>query len=288
MRSALIIVADLHCGSHAGLCPPSGYALENGGCYKPNSGQLYTWLAWEHFWTRFVPGATQGCTTLGLAINGDIVEGVHHRLSNIISTDWETQEMAGLKVINSITKLWPACQDIPKFVVRGTETHGDTNDASEERIAKTIKAEPNAIGEYSRWQWWINIKNSVVQLVHHISLGKNALRNEIELACKEAGKNGFAMPDVMVRSHAHRFDVLPVSRANGNRITALVTPGWQLRTPYMERMDRITLPQIGGVVLVFEENKSCSYWEKIYQLPQPQIYQMPTVSLQCKDLAMKN
>lgn len=269
MTAAIVIVADMHAGSHAGLCPPDGFELENGGVYKPNPMQLYTWLAWTHFWTRFVPGQTSDCSTVAIAINGDVVEGVHHRLTGIITTDVETQERAALKVLDSIKTLWPQYNYIPLFMTRGTEVHSDSNAISEERIAKTIGAERNDIGEYTSWQWWINLDGAVINLAHHIGRGRNALENEIDTALKESAKNGQAMPDVIGRSHVHRFDYRQVTRLNNKHILAFTTPCWQLRTPNVEHMDRLTLPHIGGVVLRMENNKQCTLWEKLYQLPMP-------------------
>lgn len=272
-KDAIVIVADLHSGSHAGLCPPDGFELENGGCYKPNPLQLYTWLAWTHFWTKFVPEQTDDCTSTAVAINADVLEGLHHRMSGIITTDIETQERAGIKVLDSIGRFWPRYKYGPKFMTRGTEVHADTNAISEERIARTIGAERNEIGEYTSWQWWIDFYNVIINLAHHINRGKNALENEIDLALKESAKNGTTMPDVIGRSHVHHFNVKQVTRLDNRRIIAFTTPCWQLRTPLVERMDRITLPNIGGVILKVENTK-CTLLEKLYRLPMPAPYKI--------------
>ena len=84
----------------------------------------------------------------------------------------------------------------------------------------------------------------------------------------EAAQWGSKLPTVFVRSHRHRFIEIPLVHERG-RIRIVVTPGWQLKTPYVERRDRMRMPHVGGVVFIVEEG-TCLVKEKLYKMPKPQ------------------
>ncbi len=91
---------------------------------------------------------------------------------------------------------------------------------------------------------------------------------EMVKAMREAGRWGGDMPNVLVRSHRHMAAgvVLP---GKGGLHECFVTPGWQAKTPFLYRLDRLTMPQIGGVVYLVEADGTWSRRVFLRALPQP-------------------
>jgi hypothetical protein len=268
MTKAIIVVSDLHIGSNAGLCPPEGYALPDGNRYQQNIYQKTTWRYWVHFWKEIVPKRIHNCRKVVVVVNGDAIDGVHHNTTSIMSTSWETQERAAVEVLKKINKY------DGMFIVRGTEAHVDVGAQSEERIGRQVGAAKNEIGEYSSYQVWLDVEGLLFQFAHHIAVTSSAAyessapMREMIAGLTDAMQWDRKLPDVFVRSHRHRFIEVPLPTTRG-RIRSVITPGWQLKTPHVERIDRMRMPHIGGVVFVVE-NGLCEVKEQLYRLPQPE------------------
>ena len=272
---AIIAISDTHVGSNFGLCPPPGYTLPDGNVYGQNKFQQSSWVWWEHFWGEFVPSVVKRrpkLKTILVVHNGDVVDGVHHKTTAIMSTSWAAQETAAIQTLKTIN------QYDGLYMVRGTEAHSDIGAQSEERIAKALGAIPNEIGEYSSYQWWLDVDGVVFQFAHHIGTTSSAAyetsapMRELVSGLVEAAQWGQKLPQVIVRSHRHRFTPVSIPSLHG-RINCVITPGWQLRTPFIERIDRMRMPHIGGVVFLVEDG-TCEIREKIYPIPQPQLTQV--------------
>jgi hypothetical protein len=272
MKKAIITISDLHVGSTMGLCTDQTIVTD-GGSYSPNKFQVTSRKYWIDFWTTFVPEVTRGIKKIILEINGDVLDGVHHNSVNILSNSWAVQENAAIQVLQEIHDLCPKkINEI--YFVKGTEVHAGPNGESEERIAKAIGAVPNDTGEYASYQWWLTADDVPFQFAHHIGVTSSAAyessapMREMVAALVEASQWGASVPRVIVRSHRHRFIEVPIPSIHG-RIRCVITPGWQLRTPFVERIDRMRMPHIGGVVFRVE-GEQCQVIEKIYPLPGPQ------------------
>jgi len=268
---AVITISDLHIGSTTGLCPPSVNVTDGGG-YTPNPFQVTLYQYWRHFWSQAVPALTRGASKIVLVINGDALDGVHHHTVNILSNSWAVQEQAAIETLQEIPDLCPVKID-EIYCVKGTEVHVGPNGESEERVARAIGAVPNELGEHAAYQWWLNVDQVPFQFAHHIGVTSSAAyessapMRELVAALVEAAQWGQTMPRVVVRSHRHRFIPVAIPSARG-RIQCVITPAWQLRTPFVERIDRMRMPHIGGVVFRVDGER-CDTWEKIYQLPGP-------------------
>ena len=267
---AIITISDLHVGSTVGICPERVKTVDSG-TYLPNKYQRTLLKYWRHFWTLFVPDITKGADKVILVINGDIIDGVHHNTVNILANSWAVQEYAAIELLKGIHKLCPVkIDDI--YVVKGTETHVGPNGESEDRIADAIGANANGDGEVAAYQRWIDVDNVLFQFAHHIGTTSSAASNvrtnaELVSAMVEAAQWGQKIPHVIVRSHRHRFIEVPIPSVHG-RIRCVITPGWQVRTPFTERIDRMRMPHIGGVGFLVQDDR-CQVIEKIYPLPGP-------------------
>ena len=246
----LVIVSDLHCGCQLGLCPDRGFELDDGGTYYPSDLQVIVWHWWREFWNDWVPSVV-GDEPYAVCVNGDAIEGTHHRVVTPITTNIADQERLAYDV------LWPVVQrcDGRYFHVRGTPAHVGPSGQSEERLARMLEAVPDDTGRHARYELWIRLGGDwgpLCHVTHHIGTTSTiayeatALQKELVNAYVECLRWGDEPPRVIVRSHRHRFFMTHVGQA-----VTLTTPGWQLRTPFTYRKTGAIVgrPQIGGVVL---------------------------------------
>ena len=274
MRKAIVVFSDTHIGSHSGLCQPQGIKLDNGGMQGQSILQAYTWQCWQHFWDEFVPAVTRRILTKHIIVvaNGDVIDGNHHQAVDLVP-NVVTQEQAAVEIMR------PIAQKYRTFMVRGTEAHGGKADQNTESIARQLGCELDESGNNSVWQLWLDVEGVVFQFAHHISTTSSAAyetsapMRELVSGLVESAQWDQRLPDVMVRSHRHRYIPVSIPRSEGRDIQLIVTPAWQLRTPHVERIDRMRLPHIGGVVFIVEDGV-CQIKRKIYDMPKPNLIQI--------------
>lgn len=251
----LVVVSDIHAGCRLALCPPEGVPVDDGGIYKPSPFQKKLWKFWRIFWDEFVPEATRR-EQYAVVINGDVVEGVHHRATTQISHNLEDQAEIAYRILEPIAE---KCKG-RFWMVRGTEAHVGASGLEEERLAKRLGAVRNKEGQYARYDLWKSVGPKLVHLLHHIgSTGSQAyeataVHKELVESFAESARWGRKPPDVIVRSHRHRHIETTIATGdshNTGRAIAVVTPAWQGKTPFAWKVPgaRLSTPQFGGVVI---------------------------------------
>lgn len=245
----LVIISDLHCGCQFGLCQPGGVRLDSGGRYLPNAVQLKLWDIWLEFW-RWVPTATNG-QPWALVVNGDLIDGVHHGATSQVSHNLADQVRIAEAVLD-----WPAKHATALYVIRGTEAHDGTSGTEAERLAKTLKARRNAAGQYARGELWINVGDWLCHIAHAVGASSRQAyessgpMGELIESWADAARWGDRPADCVVRSHRHRHIKVALA-TEANEALAVVTPGWQLKSPEATRWagPRNTQPQVGGIII---------------------------------------
>lgn len=253
----LVVVSDLHVGCQLGLCHPGGATLDNGGVYKPSKLQRHVWSWWEQFWGEFVPSATKG-EPYSVCINGDVLDGTHHAATTQWSFNLTDQAVMARSILAPIVA---AC-DGRFYMVRGTEAHVGKSAQEEERLARDIGAIANSQGQHARYELWKLVGPRLVHLLHHIgttgsqAYEATAVHKELVESITEAGRWNRRSPDIIVRSHRHRYIETVITTALG-RTAACVTPAWQLKTPFAWKIPgaRLSEPQIGGIVIRFAHDE---------------------------------
>src|SRR5258706_5375662 len=208
-------------------------------------------MMWEHFWNEWVPMVTKGEDYV-IVHNGDIIDGVHHNSTTQISHNLDDQRNIAIQVLKPIVNK-PKCKGY--YQIRGTEAHVGQSAENEEAIAKALGAIQDEGGRYSRWEMWLTFGKAkiLVHFTHHIGTTNSAayestaVHKELIESYTEAGRWKHDHPDVLVRSHRHRFYKVELAARNENAIS-VVTAGWQLKTPFSYRltMVRSSLLRIGG------------------------------------------
>jgi len=248
----LVVISDTHCGCQAGLCPPGGARLDQGGRYMPNRLQQKVWSWWEEFWQKWVPVACHD-EPFAVVVNGDLMDGRHHRSTHQVSQNLADQEAIAYEIFKPIVD----CCEGRFYVVRGTEAHTGASAENEEKLARRLGAQPDADGQCARPELRARIGGSGrAHLTHHIgTTGSShyettAVLKELVESYVEAGRWGRDPYDAVVRSHRHRCCMTTIPSANTNAYS-VVTPGWQLKTPFTYKIPggRMTQPQFGGILL---------------------------------------
>jgi hypothetical protein len=260
-----VFFSDLHVGCSVALCPPPEVVelvLDDGGTYTPSPFQMKIWGFWEEAWATWVPQVVDNEPWV-LVFNGDVLEGRHHNAITQWTQNLALQERACVQTIRwgieqaakQITKAggkYPRPSAI--YMVRGTEAHVGNCAENEESIGEKLGATPTDRGIYSRWQLALRLGDALVDSQHHIAAVNSnayettALQKEFVVACEEAGRWGREAPDVIVRSHRHRFAKTEVPTQKGSGIV-VTTPGWQGKTPFVYRLagGRQAMPQFGCI-----------------------------------------
>ena len=247
----LVIISDTHCVCRLGLCPPSGCELDDGAHYMPSKAQKKVWAHWREFWDEWIPRVTHGEPYV-LVHNGDVIDGVHHGSVTQITHNLTYQRQLALEILLPMVRD-PMC--VAYYHIRGTEAHVGKSGAEEEQLARELGAAPNKEGQHARWELWIEVGPALVHITHHIGTSgaaayeSTALNRELVNAYTEAGRWNDRRPDFVVRSHRHRQAEirLPTELGYG---TAFITPGWQLKTPFVFRMAaKLSQPQFGGSII---------------------------------------
>jgi hypothetical protein len=250
--SNIIVISDTHCGCRLGLCHPQGAALDDGGTYLPSKLQLKVWSYWEEFWDRWVPQVTKGEDYV-IVHNGDAIDGVHHGSTTQISHNLEDQGDLFYRIMLPRIS-HPKCKGY--YHVRGTEAHIGKSGVEEERVAKKLRAIPNDQKQFARWELWLDMGGDFVHFLHHIGTTSSsahetsAINAELSAEFVEAARWDQQRPSVIVRSHRHRSAEVRLPTDDGYA-TAVVTPAWQLRTPFTYKIAgaRLAPPQFGGILI---------------------------------------
>jgi len=196
-----------------------------------------------------VPTVTRG-EPYAVVLNGDAVDGRHHRATHQITQDLSDQCKIAYECLAPVVE---QCQGRFYFV-SGTPVHAGEAGEDEERLAERLGAIPEKeTGRRTRFELYVKIGTALVHCSHHIGTTSSmayegtALTKEYNEFCAESARWRRPIPDVVVRSHRHRhFECrVPTSRGYG---TIFTTAAWQLKTPFLFKMPggRVATPQVGG------------------------------------------
>ena len=247
----LIVISDTHCGCQLGLHPNEPTELDDGGIYEPSELQIKVWNMWREFWDEWVPKVTHG-EPFSVVLNGDAMDGRHHRSTHQISQNLTTQKKIAKRVLSPVVE---ACEG-RFYLVRGSEVHSGPSSEEEEALGESLNAIPDKTGRHARWELWARVGRGLCHVMHHIGTTgsshyeSSAPLKELTEAYGEAGRWHREPPDVVARAHRHRHIEVRVPTNDGYGIV-FCTASWQLKTPFSYRTagGRVTTPQIGGSLI---------------------------------------
>jgi hypothetical protein len=247
---SVIVVSDTHCGCRMGLFPDLTMTLDGGMLAGPSGLQIKVWKLWLEFWQEWVPVATKHEPYI-VVVNGDALDGVHHGSKTQVSQNFADQSTIAHECYKAVLG-----KEAALYWMRGTEAHVGASGEQEELLARALGAKPDAEGHHARWELYLDLHGHLCHFTHHIgTTGSSAFEStapykEMVESYVDAGRWDRKPPQVIVRSHRHRhIEVRSPSRDGHSAV--LVTPGWQLKTPFVYRIPgaRASQPQIGGVLI---------------------------------------
>ena len=254
---ALLVFSDIHSGCQMALVPPDGSPLDNGGRYMPSLFQQKLWGWWHEFTTQWVPHV-MGDRRWVVVNNGDTLDGRHHNNTTTWTTNLSDMVRNAYELLAPAIEAW----GVPYYHIRGTEAHGGQAGEDEERLAGKLGAVPNGIGQHARYELlkWLGDEFSLVHILHHIGTTSStayestAVLKELVDMYTEGAQWRERPPDVVVRSHRHRPIKVELPTIN-ERAFAIVTPGWQGKTPLVHRIAgaRVKQPVFGGVAIILSD-----------------------------------
>lgn len=260
----IVIVSDLHAGSSVALCPRT-FRCDDGQKVEPSDVQKCIYSHWRVFWDEFVPTATNN-EPYTVVVNGDVVEGQHHRSTQYISSNEEDHEKMAVELLRPI-------RDKAQggfYMVRGTEAHVGPSAGHEESVARELDTDTLDEGASTKtfWELWFEFGPHLCHFAHHIGVTSStayelsALSRELAGNLIESAQWGDRPADVIVRSHRHRFSAGEIPM-RGRTAQIIVTPSWQARTAFVFKKVSMRRPQLGGVVLGYDKFglfKRCYIW----------------------------
>ena len=194
--------------------------LENGNIFNPSKDQKALWAEFKRIYRIHLDQI--GNDDFYTIINGDTLEGVHHKRNTLHTSHFADQMKLAIPVIEYL-KAPKNCCGI--WIIRGTPCHDGEGGENIERLAMEVKA--LKIGErYS--QPYLNLKlgDKIINYKHFTSNSENGLNKEYRAVMKACYQDGTHI-DMSVRSHIHQF-----ARLHKGGWIGLVLPGWQLPTQY--------------------------------------------------------
>jgi len=270
MTVLLAVVADLHCNSTVGLCPP-GFVKDSGDGILLSPVGAALWKSWLDYWKRIGKLKAKHQCECWVVVNGDACDmNTHggaglrsHVRADVPKMAAETLEAAA-GVIDRV------------FVVRGTEAHSGGEGEMEESLAADIGATGNdAMGTSSWWHLPIDVGGVRFSIAHHPQTAgwmphtkRMAALRQSNIVALDAEEHNTLPADVYIRSHTHYFAKTPP----GMRPMVVYTPPWQLATAFSHRKGHNDYVDPPGGLWFLCVDGAIAEWDVIRYWPKRRAY----------------
>lgn len=234
-----MLLSDLHVGSTVGLWPKD-FVSNEGNPIGQNRFQEWLWECWEDMlcWAQ----RTIGDDKFDLVVNGDLVDGIHHKTLQVMTPDPGDQTTAVKQVLGFLAE---TCNNL--HIIKGTEVH-TRND--EVRIGYALGGTQNPENAQHAWDTLdLTAHGCLYNFAHHISVTSRtyleAGAHSIALGnlTHSRARCGKPVPKVMCRGHRHRHGIWE----DGNQ-TSVITGAWQGLTRFGYKVVPDAVPQPSAVI----------------------------------------
>ncbi len=241
----VVLASDLHCLGVGSLLRP-GFVMSTGNELGLNKFQQWLWAQFEGLTGEIVDRFGNG---FDLILNGDLLEGNHHRTTEILAVDEAEHAAAAIHTLTPIREHASAI-----YVVEGTECH---TKGWEHAIAKALDAVPDeTTGHPAFAELNIEACGSFGTVRHHISTTSRAYLEASALSIHQGNMalsralQGRRVPKWMAAAHRHVPGIYsrPTSLSVG-------TPCWQCLTRHGRKVVPDGRIEVGFVVLDFSKQR---------------------------------
>jgi hypothetical protein len=254
----VVVVSDLHVGSTAGLWPPGfttkpteegkpteyndDAATFEGNVIHQNGVQKLLWSGWDHLANEFLPSRL-GDDPYILVINGDVIDGVHHRSKEVMSAEEDDHINAAVAVYNHLPA--PALT----YVIEGTNAHTKNH---EHVFGARIGAVQDPTTRRHAFRWLpLMIHGCPCSFQHHMPttsrrwLESGGPGRELHNERLSHLRNGFEpLPRFFARAHRHLGGYWEDADCG-----IVITGGWQADTRWVRQAVRNATLEPSAVVL---------------------------------------
>jgi len=253
-----------------GLMPPKQFGLMDGGFYNPTPVQKLIWKQWEYNWN--IIAKERKNSDLIVVHCGDLVEGIHHETTQIISPRIDDHETVSGLCMDKAFRIAKMEKGDKYYQISGTEEHAGNGSSSEERVAQDLdhvvpaweqtfwdEEGEKKNGRYTWNRLYREVNGVVFDISHHGgSVGQrewtteNGLYNKLKsiyFSCINREKP-LPIPRYWIRGHNH-YHVRVDYVGKIGTITGILLPGFQAKTGYVyKKMNYDPKPTSVGMVWV--------------------------------------
>lgn len=236
MTQEILLLSDMHVMSYWGLMHPEYVAKDirtgrKDVQYILNEPQQFSWNRWQEM--------TKMCRRVSaIVVNGDVIDGVNrYNYGSVCNND----PMEQCKMSAMLLEMLPS--DVPMYFTKGTRYHSGDEFIAEQVVAEMLGAKYADEGIIEE----CGIRIFANHYAPHAQFKAGMLERKIKQVA--AAEKYYGPIDVVLRSHNHEFStVMTIDHM------AVMTPGWQHKTPYAIDKDLITPPDIGYVKLLIDSD----------------------------------
>lgn len=235
--NALLVVSDLHCGSSVGLAAPET-VLDEGNVvtFGTNYHQEWLWMCWDSLMLE-AAGRLEGAR-IGGVLNGDAIEGIHHRSAEVIAAQKEIHIQMAKQVMEPMRSFVDEL-----FITKGTECH---TTGIEHELARDLKA----YGKTAHKKLLLEVNGVLIDIAHHMPTTgrKNLEASGMGIILANAQINYMRAnqrpPRVFLRGHRHTGGWY----SDGHSALG-VTGGWQFLTRHGQKVVTDSIPTPYALIL---------------------------------------
>lgn len=242
-----VVLSDLHIGSTVGLWPER-FITQEGNVIFGNGFQKWLGKCWNDLHSNELPNYL-GNDPYVLILNGDIIEGIHHRTLQVMTANTTDQTNAAKQILDPIKK-----KAAKVFIVKGTEVHTKDREISLGDAIGAVK-DPST-GQHAFDKLILDMYGCRGVVRHHMTtstrpyLEATALSTELGSERIEAARNRHKIPQFLCLAHRHRHGIF-----KDNNGLVCVTSAWQGLTRHGHKVVGSALPGPSCIVLDWRQRE---------------------------------
>ena len=250
----VVFVNDLHVGHPFAICPTS-WVLHDGNVFTPNELQRQIREHWVASWQN-IKSLRKGKKLIVITV-GDLVEGLHHESTQIITMRQDTQEAMAIAVLEEGMKLAGFRRGDQIRFITGTPAHDGNGLQSVERIARSI-LETNDDGRLSNDRLLLRIGGYLFDIAHQPGSGTgnrawtygNPFQAWLKSLYYQALETRREPPRYVIRAHHHTYLKREAHSMSGDTVvTGYILPPWKLKDEFVYKRQAQALSSIGMLAL---------------------------------------
>ena len=251
----IALIADMHVGSKYALFPDE-YEDREGNVYKGNRGQRQLYEYWQAF--------AKKCDELKVDTvfaDGDILHGTNRKEfgRNLMFSDLEVQKDVAELLLRQIVK------DRRFYTLTGSGYHESLDSRVHKELAHRLGGKFLGMMANSR----LKPSKRIMNIAHGVGgaaiYTTQILNRESDFILQAEGLDQLPFHiDIMVRAHLHRFIHIHLEKLH-----LIQLPCWSMWEPnkiYVKYYGK-KMPNIGGVILIIDDQDRIHVWHFTYPLP---------------------